>query len=268
METNELERRRWNDAYFTSLWTKRERLTDGVTSYLLDALALQSGERVLDVGPGGGRQSLAAARAVGPGGSVVGADVSEPLSRLAQRRAEEEGVENVEFRVLDVQTHAVDGAPFDVAMSQFGVMFFDEPVTAFSNIRGQLEPGGRLVFACWQSVERNPWFFAAVNEFVPRPPEPAPGKSPTGPFALADPDRTAGILEQAGFGGVARTDHSLDVDVPEDSVFEEGQLEFLGVAEDDLPAARVALEAHLAQFRLPPGLVRLPLRFQIFRAAR
>ena len=73
----------------------------------------------------------------------------------------------------------VPGGPFDAAISQFGVMFFEEPVVGFANIRAHLVPGGRLVFACWQSSERNPWtFFPAVAEFVPPPPEPAPGKSP------------------------------------------------------------------------------------------
>ena len=81
MQTNEAQRRRWNDEYFASLWPRNERLTDHVTPLLLDALALQAGERVLDVGSGGGRATLEAARAVGPGGSAVGADVSAPLSQ-------------------------------------------------------------------------------------------------------------------------------------------------------------------------------------------
>ncbi len=268
MATNEAERRRWNDAYFTSLWPKRERLTDRVTGYLLEALALRPGERVLDVGSGGGKTSIEAARAVGSEGSVVGADVSAPLTRLASERAAEAGVENVEFHVVDLQIDPVEGAPFDVAMSQFGVMFFDEPVTAFANIRAQLEPGARLVFACWQWPESNPWLFSsAIAEFVPPPPQPEPGKSPTGPFALADPERTTGILEASGFVGVARTAHALDVDVPEDSVVDDLQLEFMGVSEADLPAARAALDEHMRQFRLDSGLSRFPLRFQLFRAS-
>ncbi len=268
MTANELERRRWNDAYFTSLWPKRERLTDSVTPYLLDALALRPGEHVLDVGCGGGKAAIEAARAVGPDGSVVGADVSAPLSRLAEQRAAEAGVENVVFRVVDVQTDPVDGAPFDVAMSQFGVMFFDEPVTAFTNIRVQLGPGARLVFACWQSADSNPWLpFPIVAGFVPPPPDPEPGKSPTGPFALADPARTTGILESAGFVDVVRTAHALDVEVPEDSVIDDDQLAFMGVPEPELEAARATLDAHLQQFRLDSGLSRFPLRFQLFRAS-
>ncbi|MGZ4382410.1 MAG: class I SAM-dependent methyltransferase [Gaiellaceae bacterium] len=266
METNEAQRRRWNDEYFASLWPRQEQITDQVTGCLLDALALRPGERVLDVGSGGGRATIAAARAVGPGGSAVGADVSSPLSRLAAERAVEAGVGNVAFRVVDVQTDPVEGAPFDAAMSQFGVMFFDEPVTAFTNIRAQLGEDARLAFACWQSAERNPWFpLEALAPFVPPFPEPAPRKSPTGPFALADPGRTAGILEASGFTGVVRTTQEVDADVTVDPM-DDVELTYRGVRPDELDAARAALDAHLEQFRLPSGLCRFPLRFQLFQA--
>ena len=98
---------------------------------------------------------------------------------------------NVSFCVADVRQDTVAGAPFDVVMSQFGVMFFDEPETAFANIHSLLAPGGRIVFSCWQPIERNPWFpGVALAGLVPPPPAPEPGKSPTGPFALGDHERT------------------------------------------------------------------------------
>jgi SAM-dependent methyltransferase len=139
---NEFERRRWNDESWAALWPRRERLTDKVTEYLLAALALRAGERVLEVGSGGGKAALAAAEAVGGKGAVVGADLSAPLNRLAEQRVSEAGAGNVMFCLADVQTDTVEGGPFDAAMSQFGVMFFDEPIVAFSNIHAHLE-------ACW-----------------------------------------------------------------------------------------------------------------------
>jgi len=174
---NEFERRRWNDERWAALWPRRERLTDKVTAYLLAAVALRPGERVLEVGSGGGKAALAAADAVGSTGAVVGADLSAPLHQLAEQRAREAGAGNVGFCLADVQTDKLEGGPFDVAMSKFGVMFFDEPIIAFANIRTHLKRDGRIVFACWQSSEQNPWFFApAVAPFVPPPPEPQPGE--------------------------------------------------------------------------------------------
>lgn len=268
METNEAERRRWNDERWASLWPKRERMTDAISPYVLEAAALRPGERVLDIGCGGGRLSLAAARAVGTEGSVVGADLSAPLGALAERRARDAGADNVEFRQLDMQTDSIPGDPFAAAISQFGVMFFDEPVTAFRNIRAQLAPAGRLAFACWQSSDQNPWIFAAaLRDIFPPPPAPPPGKSLTGPFTLADPAHTARMLEAAGFTDVRRTLFELTVDVPQDAVYDEDQLAISGVPVEQRPAAAAAVEAHLQQFVLASGLSRFTLAFQVFQAA-
>ena len=119
METNATEKRRWNDEAWAEAWPKRERLTDAVTPFLLDAVALQPGEHVLDIGCGGGKTSLAASRAVGAGGAVVGADISRADHALAEARARDAGAANVTFTVVDMQQATVAGGPFDVG---------DEPV--------------------------------------------------------------------------------------------------------------------------------------------
>jgi ubiquinone/menaquinone biosynthesis C-methylase UbiE len=266
-ETNEAERRRWNDERWAAVWPKRERLSEAITAFLLEAAALRPGERVLDVGCGGGKSSLAAAQAVGDEGAVVGADLSAPLIALAARRAAAARVANAEFYLVDMQNDLVEGRPFDVALSQLGVMFFDEPVTAFTNIRAHLKPDGRIAFACWQSEDKNPWIFAAaIREFLPPPPVPAPGKAATGPFALADPDQTAAILRSAGFRDVSRTAHEIAVDAPRDAVVDDVQFELMGVPPDKLAAAQAGVAEHMQQFVLDANLSRFPLAFQIFQA--
>lgn len=269
LPTNPTERRRWNDEGWVKVWPKRERFTDSVTPGLLDVVALAPGERVLDVGCGGGKTTIEAGRRVGATGSVVGADISGALVELARQRTLAAGAANVTYEVLDVQHDDVPGAPFDVVLSQFGVMFFDEPVTAFTNIARHLREGGRMAFACWQESQRNPWFFAlALAPFLAPPPPLAEGKAPTGPFALADAERTTDILRAAGFSSITRTPVELTIEVPEDAIFDDEQLAFLGVAPADLAQARVAMDEHLAQFRLSPELSRFPLSLQIFAATR
>lgn len=266
-EANAAERKRWNDDNWVKVWPKREALTDEVTPFLLDALALQPGERVLDVGCGGGKTTIAAAHAVGPPGHAVGADISVPLLELARQRAADAHATNATFIVADMQLDTIEGAPLDVAMSQFGVMFFDESVKAFTNIRAHLAPGGRIAFACWQTMDRNPWFFgSALGAILGPPPAPEPGKNPTGPFALGDPDYTRGILEAAGFTDVRRSPHDLLPEVPDDAIVDDAQLTFLGVPAEKLADASAAVAAHLVQFRSGPGLAKVPLAFQIFQA--
>ncbi len=268
-EANQTERKRWNDPLWSKFWPKRERFTETVTPLLLRALALRPGERVLDIGSGGGPATSAAAAAVGNTGRAIGADISAPLVELARSRAAAAGLKNVSFQIKDVQQDRIDGGPFDVAMSQFGVMFFDEPKTAFANIRMQLAPGGRLGFACWQSFAKNPWFIGpALKDFVPPPPQPAPGKSPTGPFAFADTDYVRGILQAAGFADIAVAFHEYEIEAPENAIVDDAQLVFIGVPPERMPQARAAVDKHMTQFRLPSGLCRYPLAVQIFTARK
>jgi SAM-dependent methyltransferase len=267
--TNEAERRRWNDDHWVTTWPRREQLTRTVTPYLMEAAALRAGERVVDIGSGAGIAALAAAEAVGPAGQVVGADISVPLVGYATSRAADLGVTGVRFCVCDAQQDGVEGAPFDAAISQFGVMFFEDPVAAFANIRSQVADGGRLAFACWQALARNPWFTGpAVAPFVAPPPPPGPGRSPTGPFAFADAERVLSILTSAGWRDGAVALHEVGARVEESAVVDESQLRFQGVAEADIPAAMAAARAHLAPLRSADGVIEAPLAFQIFTAAR
>jgi SAM-dependent methyltransferase len=266
-ESNAAERRRWNDDYWASAWPKREQLTDPVTDVLLERAGLNAGDRVLDIGSGGGRLALAAARYVGRDGVVVGADISRPLVALAERRAGDAGATNVTFVVADVQHDAIPGAPFDAAISQFGVMFFDEPATAFANVRRQLVPEGRLIFACWQPVETNPWFAGpALAAYIPAPAPPAPGKSPSGPFSLSDPRRVGEILALAGWKNVERIPCEIVVSVERTAIIDDDQLTFMGVPEESLEQARRAVDEQLERLTGSDGRVQAPLSFQIFVA--
>jgi len=267
-EANRAERYRWNDDRWTASWPDREPLTIAATPALFEAAALRPGERVVDVGCGGGRSAIAAARIVGESGSVVGVDLSELLLDLAQRRAAEEGVTNLAFAVADAQTDRLVGAPFDVALSQFGVMFFDEPATAFANLRAHLVPRGRLVFVCWQGLDRNPWHTGTVlREFAPPPPAPGPGKSQPGPFSLGDPDRTTALLEGAGFRQVGHRPHQLTLEAPASAVYGPAQLALLGVPPESTDLAMAAVDEHLARFRIGPDRYAFPLAFQVVTAA-
>ncbi len=264
---NEKEYKRWNDDRWVAVWPDRERLTEALSSYVLAAAAPRPGQRVCDIGCGGGALSVALAGLVAPAGRVSGLDISAPLLELARERAGQAAVDAVDFVVMDVQTDRWEGEPFDLAVSQLGVMFFDEPTAAFGAIRGLLVPGGRFVFACWQDVEHNPWHVShALRPLLTAPPVPPPGKSPVGPFTLGDDEYARDILGGAGFGAVESTPYEITVRAPASAVFDNSLLAFMGIAPERHQEAQALMEGHLARFAVGPDEYEYPLGFRVYEA--
>lgn len=172
------------------------------TEALLDQVQRAPHRSVLDVGCGCGALTLGAARIAD---SAVGLDISAPLIQVASERARAAQIDNVEFVLADAQTHAFEAGSFDVMVSQFGLMFFDDPVRALSNLRGALAPGGQLAFVSWQGLSANEWLTAIAGEVASRVEVPEFGGLARGPgmFALMARDETSALLESAGFTAVA-----------------------------------------------------------------
>jgi SAM-dependent methyltransferase len=186
----------------------------------MDRLELVPGQRVVDLGCGSGRTTLELAARAGPGGEVVGVDISAEMLARGRERAARLGAGNVEFLHADAQVHDFGEARFDAAYSRFGVMFFTDPVAAFANVRRALRPGGVLSFVCWQSVFDNEWALvpgAAVATVTGSLP-PMPGPAEPGPFSLADPFRVRAVLDAAGFDSVAIAPHADQVLISEDRI--------------------------------------------------
>jgi len=233
------------------------------SSRLLEAVDLKPGERVLDVGCGNGAVSLDAARAVGSDGSVTGLDLSAPMLQIAQQRATEQGL-NVDFVEGDAQSASFD-QPFDVVLSRFGVMFFDDPKAAFANFARATRPGGRLGFVCWQEMLANEWIavpaMAAVAHVgVPELPEPG---APS-PFSMADKEWTRALLDESGgWSGVAIEEHTEQMQLGHDA---EDVIAFLlsdemgrrlvdGKDPKAIEAATEAAVEALRPFETPEGVV-------------
>lgn len=179
-----------------------QRLTEAA---LADAPARP--RRVLDVGCGTGATTLALAAmaepldAGGAFGDCLGIDLSAPMLALARARADQRGLPAARFVRADAQTHGFGPARFELIQSRFGVMFFDDPLAAFANLRRAAAPGARLRFVAWRPADENP--------FMRPPPSARPrGCCPGCPRAIqtgrgssrsAIPSRMIGILRGAGW---------------------------------------------------------------------
>ncbi|MFK7916088.1 MAG: class I SAM-dependent methyltransferase [Pseudomonadales bacterium] len=189
----------WNGNAGTQWTTAQEQLDAMLSPMSEQALAIanvQADERVLDIGCGCGATSLALAETAI---AVTGVDISAPMVARAQQRAA--SMEHVAFIEADASTWRAE-QPVDLAFSRFGVMFFADPVAAFTNIHANIAANGRLCFICWRLPKDNPWLAVPAAAAAPFLPD-APAPDGPGPFAFADQDFVRDLLHSAGFRDVA-----------------------------------------------------------------
>lgn len=198
----------WNDQAgltWTTLQESIDALLAPFAAILLQAAAPAPGERVIDIGSGCGATLLELAAWVGPGGHVLGVDVSEPMSARARERIAAQRLANAAVVVADAAVHVFPRNGADLLFSRFGVMFFADPAAAFANLRRAVRPGGRLVCAAWRPLADNPWArvpLEAARHVLPpsQSADPnAPDPNAPGPFALAAAERVGRILAEAGW---------------------------------------------------------------------
>ena len=196
-----------------------DRLLEPLVRPLVDAVRRQDARDVLDVGCGAGATTFAVADALAGQGRCTGLDLSVPLIDLARRRAVEIGADNAEFVAADAQLHAFPPARFDAVISRFGVMFFDDPVAAFANLRRAARPDAGLACVAWRGIEDNPFMTAAERAAAPLLPEPPP-RAPDAPgqFAFADRQRVSGILMAAGWREVDLRPLDVACEMPADDL--------------------------------------------------
>jgi len=190
-----------------------DRMFQAFEKLLVDAVVAEGARGVLDVGCGTGATTLAVGRQLAPDGGCTGIDISEPMLALARTRAARAAVA-AEFIRADAQDYPFEPASFDMIVSRFGVMFFDDPVRAFSNLRRAARPGAALRTAVWRRPEENPFMTAAERAVAPMLPDPSvlaprrPGAP--GQFGFADSHRVHALLADSGWAEVAVS----PIDVP------------------------------------------------------
>ncbi|NRD60703.1 methyltransferase domain-containing protein [Corallococcus exiguus] len=187
-------------------WADNQEVLDAMFKPLEDLLAeavvTSSARQVLDVGCGTGSTTLAVARRLGTKGHCTGIDISEPMLAAARARAEQEGTP-ARFIRANAQLHAFEPASFDMIISRFGVMFFEDPVRAFANLRHAARNDAELLAIAWRSPSENPFMTTAERAAAPLVSN-LPARQPDAPgqFAFADSNRVHRILEESGWAGI------------------------------------------------------------------
>jgi len=190
------------------------RLLHPIAEALLDHADIAHCRNALDIGCGGGSQSLLLAQRLGAGANVLGVDISAPMLEVAQAKIGEVGdsTAGLQFLQADATSHAFAPGSYDLLFSRFGIMFFDDPVAAFSNLRRALSDNAHVAFCCWQSLRDNDWTLLpmqAALRYVEMPGAPEPNAP--GPFAFADSERVRAILQQAAFTAVGIDSHAVEL---------------------------------------------------------
>jgi ubiquinone/menaquinone biosynthesis C-methylase UbiE len=207
-DANDEQARMWNGPSGRA-WVENQELLDRMykpfEDLLVVAASAKSARAVLDVGCGAGATTLAVARSLGAAEAapyVQGVDISEPLIDAARVRAAREGG-SAEFLCGNAQMYPFEPARFDLIISRFGVMFFDDPVAAFANLRHAVRDSGELQVIAWRSAASNPFMTTAEGAAAPLLPN-LPARRPNAPgqFSFADERHVHAILEESGWADI------------------------------------------------------------------
>jgi SAM-dependent methyltransferase len=246
-----------------------------VSVWMVEHVALQPGQEVLELACGPGDTGFLAAELVKPGGTLIASDASRAMLGVASGRARDLGVTNVEFRQLELEWVDLPTASVDAILCRWGLMFAVDPAAALQEARRALRPGGRIALAVWDDPDANPWATLTTRTLVELghavPPDPdAPGM-----FALADADRLGRLLEEAGFMDVfvdsielARSSPSLELYLEETLDLNQPFADiWRRLSERHRDEVRARISTLAEPFTDEDGALRLPARSLVAAAA-
>jgi ubiquinone/menaquinone biosynthesis C-methylase UbiE len=170
-----------------------------VSEWMIRKLDPQPGDTVLELAAGLADTGVMAARLVGEAGRLIATDFAPEMVAAARQRAQEMGVKNAEFRVLDAEQMDLETDSVDGVLCRWGYMLMIDPAAAFAETRRVLRSGGRLAFSVIAAPERNPWASLVGRVLVGQGYIPPPDPEAPGIFAMADPGRTRELVVEAGF---------------------------------------------------------------------
>jgi SAM-dependent methyltransferase len=218
---NEEQAKLWNGAAGQA-WVEGQPLLDQMFEPFEQVLVSEArsveARRVLDIGCGAGATTLALARQLAGRAEIHGIDLSAPLIDVARRRASAQALPAA-FVCGDAQTHDFEPGHFDLLVSRFGVMFFDDFAQAFANLRRACASGAGLRFVVFRGAPENPFMTTAERAAAPLLPG-LPPRQPDGPgqFAMADRNRVVPWLRDSGWEDIELRAIDVECRFPESAL--------------------------------------------------
>ncbi len=239
-----------------------------VSQWLIDAVRLQPGHTVLELAAGPGDTGLLAAELVKPGGRLISSDANEEMVAVARARADELGIADVEFRVLELEWIDLEAASVDAVLCRWGYMLAADPAAALRETRRVLRPGGRVALAAWDAPEHNPWATVPTDELLARGLTERRDPSQPGMFAFSPHGRLESLLQDAGFTEVEVDAVEIEYGFESPEAYWETMRDMsvpfadaVGALEDgEREAVREGVRARLEPYTSGDGAVRLPWR--------
>jgi SAM-dependent methyltransferase len=246
-----------------------------VSGWLVDAIEPQPGHRVLELAAGPGDTGFLAAELIAPGGTLVTSDAVEEMLALARARAQELGIQNVEFQIIDAEWIDLPTASLDGVLARWGYMLLADPAAALRETRRVLRPGGRVALAAWTGLDENPWIAVAMVEARRIAGGEPPDLDAPNMFAFRDPATIRGLLEDTGFTDIVVAQLDLVFRYPDLDAWWDTALDISTTLVDVVTALtpaqrddlRDAIDARLAVYVAADGAVALPGRTHVAAAS-
>ncbi len=173
------------------------------TERMLEMAGITRGDRVLDIAAGAGEQSIMTARKVGATGYVLATDISSNILEYAKQLAQQEGVNNIETRVMDGENLTLEDETFDAVISRVGLIYFPDQQKALTEMLRVLKPGGKVAAIVYSTPEENKFFSVPVSIIRNRAKLPPPLPGQPGPFSLGGKGIIDDVFSKAGFINVS-----------------------------------------------------------------
>jgi SAM-dependent methyltransferase len=246
-----------------------------VSHWMIDAVAPQPGQRVLELAAGLGETGLLAAELVAPVGGAIISDQAEAMLVGARARAIELGLSNIEFQTINAEWIDLPVASVDVVLCRWGYMLMADPAAAVRDARRVLRSGGRIALAVWDNIEHNPWAALPGIELRERGLVSPPAPGTPGPFALGRSEGVYELLEQAGFVEVNVESLQLHRRHASFEQFWETTLDLSRAFHDavlerpqgEIEQIKAAVKARIAQFETSDGMLDIPARTLVASAS-